>query len=264
MKSPFPGMDPYFEQHWRDVHARLVIYSCDALQGRLPTDLIARVEERVYVEREGEPERSSYPDVRVIEHKRDGASAVAIREEAQVAEPMIITMRENEPVTETFIEILDASTGNRVLTVIEFVSPTNKTPGVGHDLYRQKQKEVEQARVSLVEIDLLLGGKRAVSVPLSRIKFKHRTRYQAVVRRGWKWHEAEVYALPLRQPLPTISVPLRQSDQDALLNLQQILELAYEKGRYDRIDYQTEPDPPLTGDDAAWADQLLRAAGKRK
>jgi len=26
MKSPFPGMDPYLEQHWRSVHHRLLTY----------------------------------------------------------------------------------------------------------------------------------------------------------------------------------------------------------------------------------------------
>ncbi len=27
MPSPFPGMDPYLEAHWRDVHAGLIIYA---------------------------------------------------------------------------------------------------------------------------------------------------------------------------------------------------------------------------------------------
>jgi len=45
MASPFPGMDPYLESHWRDIHARLVIYACDALQGVLPSALRARVDQ---------------------------------------------------------------------------------------------------------------------------------------------------------------------------------------------------------------------------
>ena len=31
-KSPFPGMDPYLEQFWRDVHHALITYSRDQLQ----------------------------------------------------------------------------------------------------------------------------------------------------------------------------------------------------------------------------------------
>src|SRR5207247_9563391 len=69
MASPFPGMDPYLEAHWRDVHARLVVYACDALQGVLPTALRARVEESVLLETPtGIGDHPLYPDVRVFEY----------------------------------------------------------------------------------------------------------------------------------------------------------------------------------------------------
>ena len=44
MPSPFPGMDPYLERFWRDVHAGLIIYARDQLQDELPGDLRARAE----------------------------------------------------------------------------------------------------------------------------------------------------------------------------------------------------------------------------
>lgn len=50
MKSPFPGMDPYLEAYWGDVHQRLVMYLSDAIQVNLPVDLRSRVEERVFDE----------------------------------------------------------------------------------------------------------------------------------------------------------------------------------------------------------------------
>jgi hypothetical protein len=43
MDSPFPGMDPYLEQFWRDVYARPIVCSCDQLQDQLLDDLCARV-----------------------------------------------------------------------------------------------------------------------------------------------------------------------------------------------------------------------------
>ncbi len=46
MHSPFPGMNPYLEQYWADIHQRLSINSSDALQKQLPGDLRARVNER--------------------------------------------------------------------------------------------------------------------------------------------------------------------------------------------------------------------------
>ena len=68
MPSPFPGMDPYLEAHWRDVHAALVIYARDALQIVLPSPLRARVEESVLLETaRGPGDHLLYPDVRVIE-----------------------------------------------------------------------------------------------------------------------------------------------------------------------------------------------------
>src|SRR3989442_989322 len=118
MKSPFPGMDPYLQQHWRDVHTSLVTYARDQLQGGLPADLVARVEERVYLEREGETDRSFYPDVHVVERpQRDGA-VIAAQADVELAEPVIVRFRD-EPVTERFIEIRDARSGNRVITAIE-------------------------------------------------------------------------------------------------------------------------------------------------
>lgn len=50
MTRPFPGMDPYLESHWRDIHHRLITYAADEIQTGLPQDLRARVEERVFVE----------------------------------------------------------------------------------------------------------------------------------------------------------------------------------------------------------------------
>src|SRR4051812_40025156 len=124
-------MDPYLQQHWGDVHTSLVIYARDQIQGGLPPDLIARVQERVYLEKEGEHDRSFYPDVSVVELRQTGAAALATADDVELAKPVIVTFRD-EPITEPFVEIVDAKTGKRVITVIEFISPTNKTPGDGY------------------------------------------------------------------------------------------------------------------------------------
>ncbi len=70
MPSPFPGMDPYLESHWGDVHTSFVTYARDALQKRLPADLRARIEECVSVESPLEKDRKRKPDVRVVEDPR--------------------------------------------------------------------------------------------------------------------------------------------------------------------------------------------------
>ena len=261
MKSPFPGMDPYLEKHWRDVHASMVIYARDQLQDLLPAGLKARVEERVFVDFGKDKPQDRYPDVRVTEEPRSKGGAANGAAVTAVAEPLVI--EDAEPLTETFVEIRDAGSENRVVTVLEFLSPTNKRAGEGYDLYTAKQQELRAARVSLVEVDLLRSGKHVLGVRIDLIPVAHRTPYMACVRRGWKPGIAEVYPVALWEPLPTIKVPLRETDRDVFLNLQSLIERAYQNGGYEDTDYRQEPDPPLSAADQAWADELLRGQGLR-
>src|SRR5208282_2552106 len=108
MPSPFPGMDPYLEAHWRDVHASLVIYIRDALQDGLPSELRARVEERVVMETDEGIGNSLFPDVRVIERGPPRQPPVSTASARSESRPLIVEA-ESEPLTETFIEIIDAS-----------------------------------------------------------------------------------------------------------------------------------------------------------
>jgi hypothetical protein len=145
---------------------------------------------------------------------------------------------------------------------VEVLSPSNKYAGPGRELYRQKQRDLAAGTVSLVEIDLLRAGPHVLQLPLARYPPDYRTPYKVCVHRGWK-ATAEIYRVPLREPLPAIRVPLRPTDADAPLDLQALITQVYRHGRYDDIDYTVPPVPPLDPDDAAWADELLRAAGKR-
>src|ERR1700730_11900871 len=107
MPSPFPGMDPYLEAHWRDVHAGLVIYARDALQGVLPGSLRARVEESVLLETpQGLGDHPLFPDVRVVEYTSKRDTEARPETSVAVAEPLLVEV-ESEPVTETFLEIID-------------------------------------------------------------------------------------------------------------------------------------------------------------
>ena len=261
MPSPFPGMDPYLEQHWGDVHSSLVIYARNQLQKVLPKDLRARVEERVVVTGLGRP-RSFFPDVRVIETERTARRPLSGAADVAVAEPVIIELPD-EPETQTFVEIRQAAPDSRVVTVLEVLSPSNKRPGDAQEQYLRKQLELLQAGVSLVEIDLLRAGDWIVAVPVDALQPKLRTLYHVVVRRGWRPLQVDYYPISMAERLPTIKVPLRPSDRDVPLGLQAMIERCYEDSGYDDIDYAEELRPPLPPATARWAAQLLRRTHRR-
>jgi hypothetical protein len=275
MKSPFPGMDPYLERHWGDVHQAVVTYIRDWLQSRLPVDLRARMQERVYIEIPDVRRGEYYPDVRVIERPRRSeatGTATAVAEapsgtqtdddESVPTEPILIHI-EIEPVTESYIEIVDVKSGHRVVTTVEVLSPPNKRPMEGQRHYLKQQDELKLAGVNTVEIDVLRGGDRVLMVPQELVPKSRRTAYQVCVWRATQQDTFAVYPITLRERLPVISIPLRPDDRDVRLNLQAILDQCYRNGGYDDIDYRGEPDPPLSPDDASWADALLREQGRR-
>jgi hypothetical protein len=253
-------MDPYLEQHWGDVHLNLISFAEGLLNEHLPRDLRARAQERILVELPSE-DRVYYPDVRVVEHERRGQGGTAVAAaDVTMSEPLEVPFL--EPETQGFLEIVEARPERRVITVLEVLSPSNKYAGRGRDLYRQKQSDLADGCISLVEIDLLRAGPHVLQVPLAQYPPAYRTPYKVCVHRGWK-ASAEIYRVPLRERLPVIRVPLRQTDADVPLDLQALITQVYRHGRYDDIDYTVPPVPPLDPDDEGWADELLRAAGKR-
>jgi hypothetical protein len=256
-------MDPYLEAHWRDVHSSLVIYIRDALNDHLPLELRARVEERVVLERPEGIGNGLFPDVRVIERGPPREHAPPASAAVATVEPLIVPAQ-SEPITEGFIEIIDASSGNMVITVIEVLSLTNKLPGEGLDSYRRKQRDLCRSKTSLVEIDLLRLGKHVLAVSLDNIPASKRMPYMVCIRRAWAIDDAVIYPCPLQLRLPTIKVPLRQTDPEALLDLQALIDQCYRRGRYESdLNYAADPEPPLSGADAIWADRMLRERGLR-
>jgi hypothetical protein len=262
-KSPFPGMDPYLEPSWRDVHHSLCTYARDDLQAQLGEGLVARVDERLVVEFSPEQMRSIYPDVLIVQRRgRWGAGTIEPAAGVALAEPIEVEV--GEQITEGFIEIIDARSGGKLITVIEFLSLTNKLPGPGRHSYETKQAELALAQVSLVEINLLRSGYPLPWLPTGNLPPAARTDYQVVVRRGWDPNKLLIYPLPLRNRLSIIAVPLRRGDPVVTLDLQSLIDRVYKNGAYGvDIDYAKPLDPPLTGDDGQWADRLLNDAKLR-
>jgi hypothetical protein len=259
-QNPFPGMNPYLEGRGH-VHLMLAAYSVDVLQERLPDELRARAEERVFIESFQE-RRWVRPDVYVVEERRGGSGVQpSAGGGVAVAEPLIFPIRDEE-VTEKYVTIIDARSGGQVVT-IEFISPSNKRKGgPGRKLFVQKQAEAMDAGVNLVEIDLNRHGK-SVSLASKYVPAECTATYHTSIWRGDSPFHVAYYPMPLRARLPVIPIPLRPTDPDATLDLQALIDMVYTRGRYDDIDYSREPEPPLTGEDEAWLSELLRQKSLR-
>jgi hypothetical protein len=257
-------MDPYLEAHWRDIHARLIVYACDALQAVLPGSLRARVEESVMLETpKGVGDHPLFPDVRVVEYTSKRGLELERTAGVAVAEPILVETQD-DPATETFIEIIDRESGNRVVTVIEFLSPTNKSPGLNREQYLRKQHEITASDTNLVEIDLNRFGTHTLAFPLNNIKPRFRTAYMVCVRRAERHLQAEVYPMPLWERLRVLKIPLRPDDADVPLDLQGLVDQCYRNGGYEgTLNYGVDPDPPLFGADEDWADTWLHEKGLR-
>jgi hypothetical protein len=263
MKHPFPGINPWMEQHWPDVHTRLLTGLADQLSERLPEDLAARTEEALAI-KEDDTERAARPDIAVTESWREGRPPVwTPTGEGTVggiiAEPVLVAV---EPETQRWLEIRHRD--GRLVTAIEILSPSNKRRGSGHEAYRERQSACLAGPANLVEIDFLRGGWEATRA--SRHQLGPRAAGEvslACVSRARAPWRAEVYAFPLRQPIPAFRIPLRDEDADVVVELQPLLERCYRTGRYWQLDYARPLDPPLSPEDAAWAEECLRQAGLR-
>lgn len=254
-------MDPYLEQYWGDVHHALCTYSRDLLRRALPPGLIARIDERTIIEDDSGANRTIIPDVRVVE-RGTGGVAVALSAVA-VAEPLLIEAAD-EPVVEGFVQIIDTRQGGRVITVIEFTSPANKIGTVGREAYLQKQRELVSGGVNLVEIDLIRSGPWVLRVPEFRIPSRRRGMYHVCVSRGARPSRFEVYPIQLQDRLPAIRIPLRETDPDAVLDLQALIEQVYENGSYGYdVDYTQPPRPPLPDRETAFAKERVKAESKQ-
>lgn len=272
MTMIFPGMDPYLEDPllWPGFHNRLVVYLADQLQPQLRPRYIAAVEDRVFLE---ETPRAIIPDVWVRERSdfaTESGGGVAMLEATAVAtdeseldadEELLISLSDLDE-HESYIEILDRQSGQRVVTIIEVLSPSNKAFGRGRESYKAKQREVLGSTAHLVEIDLLRDGEHTVAVPQSAVEQYRTYDYLVSINRARGFRsDFNTYPRSLRERLPRIRIPLANGDRDVTLDVQAAIAQTYEAGSYrDRLKYNTDCVPPLRAEDQAWATELIRAA----
>lgn len=247
-------MNPWLELNWRGTHARLVVYAGDQLQDRLPSDLIANVEEDVAIGFNNK-RGALRPDVHITEKwdSHGGGTAVAA---SPVAARGIQVLA--DPTETRHIEIVD-DTG-LVITAIEFLSPTNRDGREGTRNYRSKVDRYLASGVNVVEVDLLRSGAYALTFIRDNL-YAEPGLYHAVVSRASTPGECEVFPLQLREPLPVLPIPLRPGEPEIALELQTLIDLCCERGGMRTSHYERPLHPSLAPADAEWVEERLRAAG---
>lgn len=255
MPSPFPGMDPFLEsQEWEDFHYAFNGAIRDALAPRLAPRYVVRAERRVYVESPGEAgPLFRRPDVSV-HWTGETAGGTAVASGPKVSrEPVPCELPVPEERREIYL-LVRFQESMEVVTVIETLSPANKRiGGDGRREYLQKRAEVLGSPSHLVEFDLLLGGARLpMTTPLPPGD------YYAIVSRRPRRPVADVYAWTVRDPLPTVPVPLKEGDPDVSLDLQAVFATVYDRARYDlSLNYGADLPTPLRAEDAEWVRRVL-------
>ena len=261
MANPFPGMNPYLEspELWPQVHHLLISSIFESLVPQLLPKYIVDIEKRVY-ELSGENSLLvGIPDVTV---QRAPSQTNPTSSNVAVAALPVTALKVRLPVPvefrEAYLEVRDTET-REVVTVIEVLSPANKRPGKGREMYERKREKVFGSRSHLVEIDLLRSYQ-----PLPVFGNDIEASYRILVSRANQKPLGDLYLFNLPDMIPQFPLPLRGGDAEPIVDLQGLLNQVYDRAAYDfRIDYTTAPVPPLSEADAAWADSLLRDKGLR-
>lgn len=261
-ENPFPGMNPWMQGVWSDMHTRLIGYIADALADELPDDLLARAEENISLASAGEEEQVRRADVAVVDPDswKRGESPVWTPASdpdlaSRVAVPVPVRIQPAESVTPRWVEIQSAS--GELVTVIEVTSPANKTPRGRVDI-EQKLQALLAGGVNVMEIDLVRGGQSVRDV---RSADWPESTFQVVVNRAGEAAITDFYPCELREPLPAVRVPLRENEPDAALDLQPLVNQCYSRGRYWMLPYGQDPQPAMTDDDLQWSRGIVRQSG---
>jgi hypothetical protein len=263
--NPFPGINPWLQDYWRDFHGRFLVYLGDALNEMLPTGMTARVEERLAIttEQSDDQRHGYYADVAVAEDWDRPADRHTTMGNAVVAEPRTVEAtkyrleRDQDQAIERFLEVVYNRAS--IITTIELISPSNKESRETAQAWHRRRKDHLQAGINMVEIDLVRGGRSLM--PFEAATDEARIIHEAWITRYYDPNRPGYYAMPLREKLPTIRIPLRRTDDDAALDLQALVNQVYVRGRYAQsIDYSQRTTPTLPRPEELWANDILRQA----
>jgi Protein of unknown function (DUF4058) len=256
MPSPFPGMNPYLEQAdvWTDFHQSFIVAMRNALRAQLDPRYIVKIEEQIYVHEPPAPKRFlGRPDLAVAPGKTKRSKAAAT---AALEPPARVELGDVDIERLSRLEIRDRAR-RELITALELLRRASKYAGPDREQYEAKRRQILTSPAHLVEIDLLRGGRRMPMIDAPDCD------YCVLVSRAEERPKAGFWPWELREPLPTVPVPVRAPDRDARLNLQELLHHCYDDAGYHTYLYESPPTPALSRKDATWAKQIVAGARDR-
>ena len=256
MAGRFPGMNPYIELSedlWTGFHNVLIADISLQLNAHLPQNYTAFVmKRRELFEVAGlalRTHKNTGTADRAFKSIEEGATATAVLPDI---EPAALTLPNYDENPEGYIDIRTFP-DRELVTSIEVLSPSNKSAS-GHGEYWTKRASMILQGVHLVEIDLLLQGRRLPAIePLPPGDF------YAFVSRGNRRPRCEVYAWSIRRSLPNLPIPLKAPDSDVMLDLAQAVDTTFNGGRFEQNMLYDRPVPSSLADaDRAWVAERLK------
>lgn len=246
MPSPFPGMDPYLERpdRWSGVYTRLIAVIGELLTAQVAPRFFVDSEDNVYILGLDDPARSLVcPDLYAV--AATGAGPLP-RPQGHIAVATVLDVPASTEVHAPYLTIVDTM-DRHVVTVIELLSPINKVAGsTGQHEFLRKRERILDSNTHWLEIDLLRAGTRPPGIPSQGA-------YDAALHRAGAGGRWEAWFMVLREPLLTIAVPLRSPFDDVPLDLQQAVDVVYDRYRYDvAIDYGAPLPAPMREEDVEW------------
>jgi hypothetical protein len=222
MPCPLPGMDPFLEDEkiWPAFQHQLVACLYQVLLPGLDDRYRARISQRSYV-----TEQPLFTSI--------------IRDQHQ----------------EEFIEVRQRA-DNRLVTLIDVVSPVNKVRLQGRAAYLETRKQARIHNASVVEIDLILQGQPMLDYSRDGLP---EWDYAITVTRCSQPERYEIYTTTLQKRLPRFKIPLAPDDRDTVLDLQATFARCYDQGNFSsQIDYKRDPGMKMAEDDLKWLGEHLR------
>ena len=248
MRALFPGMDPWLEDPalWPDVHNRLVNAIADSMAPQVAPKYYIGLPSRTYLVG---PEDLSFIGVPDLAFVKQGPTRRAGPHRPGLAAGAVeVLIRMAAEMHETYLEVRDTERG-KLVTLIELLSPANKVLGKGRRKYMKKRERVLESRTNLVEVDMIRDGE-----PMPHDGRRVASDYRILVSARRSRPRALLFPFNVRDPIPTVSLPLLPVDAEPEMDLGTILHAMVERARFDlRLHYDQPPTPPLRDEDAAWA-----------